>query len=460
VKKKTLIKDALAIVSCDKKDTIYRDSDILIEGGRIIRIGKELENSPEAEGAQWIDARGKFLYPGLVNTHHHFFQTFVRNLISIDYPNMTVPDWIGKIYQTFKRVDADVIYYSSLTAMADLVKHGCTTAFDHQYCFPRSAGKKLIDRQMEAAAQIGIRFHAGRGANTLPQNQGSNVPEEMIETTDEFIEDCQRLIDTYHDPNPYSMRQIVVAPCQPINCSKETFTESLRLARDKGVFLHTHLGEGENEMMVDRWGIRSLAWCGELGFLGPDVWFAHGWELAPAEYRVMAESGTGLSHCPAPATLGGFPIIDMKAMQKAGMRVSLGCDGSATNDGSNLLDSLRMAYLMQSYHSKQRGGAVSAYEMLKIATVEGAAMMGRGDIGSIEGGKGADLFLVDARSLELAGAIHDPANLLARVAVTGPVWLTMVNGRVVYAEGRLTGIEEKTVVQEAERVCDRVIRNA
>ena len=206
--KTTLIKNAGAIVTCDKNDTIHYNSDILIKGPEIIRIEENIQEKAD----EIIDARGMFVYPGLVNTHHHFFQTFVRNLAAVDYPAMTVIDWINEIYEIFKLMNEDTIYYSSLTAMADLVKHGCTTAFDHQYCYPRHAGKQLVDRQMEAAGLLGIRYHAGRGANTLPKSKGSTVPDEMVETTDEFLSDCERLIDTYHDPAPFSMKQIVLPP--------------------------------------------------------------------------------------------------------------------------------------------------------------------------------------------------------------------------------------------------------
>ena len=312
---------------------------------------------------------------------------------------------------------------------------------------------------MEAASLLGIRYHAGRGANTLPREEGSTIPEEMRETTDEFLADCERLIALYHDPEPFSMSQIVISPCQPVNCYRETFIESALLARDKGVRLHTHLGEGENELMMQRWGKRTLDWCEDIGFAGKDTWYAHGWELTPHEYKTMASSGTGLSHCPAPATLGGFPILDIPAMQKAGMKLSLGCDGSATNDSSNLLDSLRMAYLMQCFHSKERGGSPSPYEMLKIATIGGADMMGRSDLGSLEPGKGADLFMVDMNRLEMAGTHHDPANLLARTGVVGNVALTMINGRVVFRDGEMVNIDEGKLLEEAEKACDDSIRN-
>lgn len=449
-----LIKQAAAIVTCDGEDRVFRDCDLLIEGPKILSIGKDLS----AEGARVINGEGKFVYPGLVNTHHHFFQTFVRNLTAIDYPNMMVMDWIDKIYRIFQIIDSDVIYYSTLTAFADLIKHGCTCAFDHQYCYTNKTGKTPVDRQMEAAELLGIRYHAGRGTNTLPRSMGSGIPDNMLETTEEYLKDCERLIQTYHDPNPCSMRQIVMAPCQPINCCEDTFRETVIMAREKGVRMHTHLGEGENAAMVERYGKRTMDWCADMGFIGEDVWYAHDWEVTPKEYRILAETKTGISHCPSPAILGGFPILDIKGMKDAGILISLGCDGSATNDSSNLLDALRMAYMMQANHTKERGGCVSAYEMLKVATINGARTLGRPDLGSLEPGKGADLFLIDTRKLELAGALHDPRNLIARVGLTGEVWLTMINGKVVFENGVLTGIDEEKLAAQGEAICTKIIR--
>lgn len=451
---KILFKNAGAIVTCDENDSVYRDCDLLVEGAAITAIGKNLDS----DGAQVIDATGKFLYPGLINTHHHFFQTFVRNLVTIDYPSLTVMDWIDKIYRIFQIIDNDVIYYSSLTSFADLIKHGCTCAFDHQYCYTSKTGKETVDRQMEAAALLGIRYHAGRGTNTLPRSEGSSIPDNMLETTKEYLRDCERLIRTYHDPEPFSMRQIVMAPCQPVNCQPETFIDTVALAREKGVRMHTHLGEGETAQIVDRYGKRTLEWCRDIGFIGEDVWYAHNWEVLPEEYKLLADTGTGVSHCPSPAILGGFPILDIKAMQDAGVLISLGCDGSATNDSSNLLDAMRIAYLMQAYHTKARGQGASSYDMLKIATIHGAKTLGRNDLGSLEPGKAADLFLIDTERLELSGALHDPKNLLARVGMTGPVWMTMINGTVVWKDGELSGIDEKKLAADGEAVCTRVIR--
>ena len=455
MKKNVLLKNAKAIVSCDAADTVYRDCDMLIHDGMIRKIEANLQD----ETAETIDVSGKFVYPSLINTHHHFFQTFVRNTVAIDYPNMTVVEWLDKIYRVFQAIDPDVIYYSTLTALSDLIKHGCTCAFDHQYCYTRKTGKEPVDRQMAAAEALGIRYHAGRGTNTLPRGEGSTIPDEMLETTDEFLADCERIIDLYHDPNPGSMRQIVLAPCQPINSYPETFIESVKLARAKNVRLHTHLGEGENGIMLNRWGKRTLDWCEEIGFIGEDVWFAHFWEGTADEFRKLAQYGSGVSHCPGPAILGGFPILDIRALRETGVSVSLGCDGSATNDSSSLLDTLRMGYLMQTWHSKARGGCVTPYEMLKAATVEGARTLGRSDLGSLEIGKCADLFMIDSNVPELAGTLHDPRNLLARVGVTGNVWITIVGGKVVYSDGKLKGVDEATMARDAEAVCDRVIRN-
>ena len=392
------------------------------------------------------------------NTHHHFFQTFIRNLIKVDYVNISVMDWLDVIYRIFPCVNDEVIYYSSLTAMADLIKHGCTTAFDHQYCNPKP-GVEYIDRQMDAAVLLGIRYHAGRGANTISQKHGSPIPDAMVETVDEFLGDCERLIGKYHDASPFSMRQIVVAPCQPVNMYESDYVESIRFARKHGVRLHTHLGEGETGIMLARYNRRTLDWCEHIGFLGEDVWFAHGWELLPEEYSVMSQSGSGLAHCPGPAVLGGYPIIDIMGMQKAGMTVGLGCDGSATNDSSSMLDTLRMGYLMQTYFAKARGGGVTPYQMLKCATAEGAKILGRGDIGSLSEGKAADLFMIDMDALELCGTAHDPMNLLARVGVVGNVWLTMINGKVVWENNQLPGIDEQELCRKGEQVHKRVIRD-
>lgn len=443
-----LLKNARYVVTCDEQDQVFEYVDILIQDERIVSIGKNLE--PEIAVDETIDCTGKALYPGLINTHHHFFQTFVRNRMSIDYPQMTVIEWLDRIYRIFIHIDEEMIYQTSLIAMSDLLKHGCTTAFDHQYCHTKPNGRQMLDQQVKAASQLGIRYVGGRGTNTLPRSEGSTIPDEMLETTDEFLADCERLIKAYHDPNAFSMSQIVVAPCQPVNCYEETFIESAALARKHGVRMHTHLGEGENPVIEERYGQRTLEWCIERGFIGDDVWFAHCWELSPEEFATLGRYGSGVSHCPAPAVLGGFPILDMKQIQSTGAVLSLGCDGSATNDSSNLLDSIRMAYVLQAWHSKTRGGSVAPYELIKMATNGGAKTLGRPELGSLKTGKAADLFALDLERIELVGALHDPKNLIPRLAYTGEVDFTMVNGKVVFKDGVLTQVDEAQLKRDAD----------
>lgn len=451
----TLFKNANAIVSCDKNDIVYYHSDLLVDGKEIKLIGKKLDIAYD----KVIDCSGKNIYPGLINTHHHFFQTFVRNLETVNYPNMSVPVWIDSIYPIFSLIDNEVIYYSSITAMADLVKHGCTTAFDHQYCYTDKTGNLPVDYQMKAASEIGIRYHAGRGCNTLPRSKGSSIPSSMVESTDNFLSDVERLTHKYHDPNKFSMKQIVMAPCQPMNSYKETFSESVSVARKLNIRLHTHLGEGENEIMQERYNKRTLDWCEDMGFIGNDVWFAHCWELNDDEYKRLAKAGSSISHCPSPAILGGFPILPIKKLNGFGTHVSLGCDGSSTNDGSNLLDAMRIAFLMQCYFGKERGGSISAYDILKMGTIEGANTLGRSDIGSLEVSKAADLFIIKADTLELTGSLHDPKCLIPRCGVTGNVDLTMINGEIVFENNKLTKIDESKLNKEGESVCTKVLRN-
>jgi hydroxyatrazine ethylaminohydrolase len=452
---KILFRNVKAIVTCDPDDSVYYDADMLVDGPAIIKIGRNIPS----EGALVIDGHDKFMYPGLINTHHHFFQAFVRNLITIDRPNMTVMQWLAKAQETFQMVNSDVIYYASLTAMADLIKHGCTTAFDHQYMDNDDSESCPIDRQFEAAQLLGMRFHAGRGGSTRSIAEGSFVPECMCETTDSFLSDCDRLISKFHDSGKYSMRQIVIAPTQPFSCKEETFIESARLARRRKVRLHTHLNEGEVSQMISRTGMRTLKWAEKTGFIGPDVWIAHGRETTPEEYHVLAEYGTGIAHCPAPTFYGATEMLNIPAMKKAGIIISLGTDGCSTNEGSNMLETVRLAYLMQTFRNKDKTGCPSPYEILKMATVNGAKVLGRTDIGYLKEGMAADLFLIDIGTLEYAGALHDPMNIIPKLGVAGPVWMTMINGRIVFQDGKLPGIDERKLAKEGEGVCTRVLRN-
>jgi hydroxyatrazine ethylaminohydrolase len=398
-----------------------------------------------------IDASGWFVYPGLVNTHHHFFQCFVRNRADLDWTKLSVIEWLDRIYPIFSRLTEDQFYHASVVALADLVKHGCTTAFDHQYNFPRHAGSRIVDRQFEAADLFGIRMHAGRGGNTLPKSEGSTIPDAMLETTDAFLADCERLIDSYHDAGPFSLRQVAVAPCQPVNCYRETFAESVRLARDKGVLLHTHVGEGESPVMQARTGRRTVEYLEEIGFAGPDTWYAHCWELTHPELARMAGTGTGASHCPEPVYLVGAEVTDIPAMQALGLRIGLGVDGAASNDNSNLMHCIHSAYMLQCLVAGTRSHPVpDPAAFLGYATTGGAAVLGRRDIGHLAPGMAADLFAIDTRRLEYVGTRHDPASLIPKVGIGTTVDMTMINGRIVWQDGAFPGLDEGALFAAAE----------
>ena len=446
----TLLKSCEAIVTSASEPVLWRH-DLLIENGAIKAIGPDLTRDAPA-GCAVIDAAGLFIYPGLVNTHHHFFQCFVRNRAELDWTRYSVIEWLDRIYPIFSRLTEDCFYHSSVVAMAELIKHGCTTAFDHQYCFPRHAGGRIIDRQFEAAELMGIRFHAGRGGNTLPKSEGSTIPDEMLETTDEFIGDCERVIDAYHDAGPLSMRQVAVAPCQPVNCYKDTFVESVSLARDKGVILHSHVGEGESPVIKQVHGKRTVEYCEDLGFAGEDVFYAHGWELTRSELERLAASGTGVSHCPEPVYLVGAEVTDIPAMDALGVRLGLGADGAASNDNSNLMHCVHSAYMLQCLAASGREDPVpTPARFLSYATEGGASLLGRSDIGALRVGMAADLFAIDTRKLDYVGTRHDPLSLIAKVGIGAVVDLTMIAGKVVWANGAFPHLDEAALFHAAEK---------
>ncbi|WOI56440.1 amidohydrolase [Palleronia sp. LCG004] len=449
-----LFRNCAAIVT-DADAVPQRDLDLLTSGNRIEAIGPNLE---VPQGTRVIDARDLFLYPGLVNTHHHFFQSFVRNRVDLDWTRLSLIEWLDTIYPIFARLDEACFYHSSVVTMAELIKHGCTTAFDHQYAFPDHAGKNLIDRQIEAARLMGMRFVAGRGGNTLPKSEGSTIPDALCETTDEFIADCARLISSYHDPDPFAMVQIAIAPCQPVNCRRETFESSVTLARETGARLHTHAGEGESDAILTRHGMRTIDYLESLDFLGRETWLAHCWELTRDEIAKLAASGTGVSHCPEPVYLVGAEITDIPAMEAAGITIGLGADGAASNDNSNLMHCIHSAYMLQSLAAKSRRDPVpppSAF--LRYATRGGADLLARPELGRIAPGMAADLFAIDTSGLEYVGTRHDPVSLPAKVGIGRAVDLTMIDGRIVWENGEFPGLDEGALARAAETAMTRAL---
>ena len=445
--KTLLLRNISRLVSCDDRDTVYENVDLYAEDGVIRAIGQRLPQAAD----ETIDASHMLCYPGLVNTHHHLYQQFSRNLPQVQ--NMELFDWLKTLYEIWKNLDADVVRLSSLTGMSELMKHGCTTCFDHHYVFPAGSGD-LIGAQLAAADELGIRMYCSRGSMDLSVKDGGLPPDSVVQTVDEIMADSMRLIEKYHDASFGSMHRIALAPCSPFSVSPELLRQSAILARQYGVRLHTHLCETKDEenYMLEREGMRPLAFMQTLGWVGSDVWFAHGIHFNDEELKLLADTKTGVCHCPISNMKLASGVARIPEMLKLGVPVGLSVDGSASNDGSSLMEELRTAFLLHRLTSSK--GAPSGYDILKMATRGSASLLGREDIGSLERGKCCDLFLIDSRSLELTGACYDPKSVLATVGVRGAVDYTVVNGRITVKDGHLVTVDEVKTAEAAQKACD------
>ncbi len=441
-----LIRNLHTAVTCDDGDRVLQNVDLLCRDGVIAALGPNLA----CEADTVLDGSHYWCYPGLINTHHHFYQVFSRNLPQVQ--NLELFDWLTALYEIWKNLDEQVVRCSALTGMGELLKHGCTTCFDHHYVFPAGAGD-LIGAQLSAAEELGIRMVSSRGSMDLSRKDGGLPPDSVVQTVDEIMADSARIIETYHDPRPGSMRQIVLAPCSPFSVSGELLRQSAILARQYGVRLHTHLCETKDEerYTLAHFGVRPLEYMASLGWTGSDVWYAHGIHFNDEELRELSRTGTGVAHCPISNMKLASGVARVPEMLSLGVPVGLAVDGSASNDGSSLMEELRVAYLLHRLTSSEK--APSGYQVLKLATRGSARLLGREDIGALEVGRRADFFLVDARRLELAGAGESPADVLATVGLRGPVDYTVVEGRMVVREGHLTTVDEIAVSEEANRVC-------
>ena len=448
-----LLKNLHTLITCDDSDEILHAVDLYCEDGIIRAIGQNLPHTADTV----IDGSHYWCYPGLVNTHHHLYQVFSRNLPQVQ--NMELFDWLTTLYEIWKGLDEKVIRLSSLTGMGELMKHGCTTCFDHHYVFPAGAGD-LIGAQFAAAEELGIRMFASRGSMDLSKKDGGLPPDSVVQTVDEIMKDSARIIELYHDPRPGSMRQVALAPCSPFSVSAELLRQSAILARQYGVRLHTHLCETKDEenYMLTHHGVRPLEFMASLGWTGPDVWYAHGIHFNDEELWELARTGTGVAHCPISNMKLSSGVARIPEMLALDVPVGLAVDGSASNDGSSLMEELRVAYLLHRLSSSDK--APSGYQVLKMATRGSARLLGREDIGQLAVGKCADLFLVDSRHLELVGGEYSPADVLATVGLRGPVDYTVVNGKVVVKEGHLVTVDEEKVAEDARNCCQDYLKNA
>ena len=446
-----LIRNADAVITVDDHDRVLRNANILIEDGVITYLGDEVKPADKV-----ISAEGCFVYPGLVNTHNHLYQTFTRNLPQVQ--KMELFPWLIALYEIWRELDEDCIFYSSLTGLGEMLRYGCTTSMDHHYVFPKQGSERFIDRQFEAADLLGIRFHATRGSMSLGKSDGGLPPDDLVQDIDTILRSSQRLVERWHDSKPFAMHRVSLAPCSPFSVSEDLMRESAALARSLDVRLHTHLCETKDEenYTLERVGLRPLAYMERCGWIGEDVWYAHGIHFNDEELKLLADTGTGVAHCPSSNMKLSSGVCRIPEMLKLGVKVGLAVDGAASNDCQNLMAEIRTAYLL--HRLVQGAEAPTGYELLKMATRGSAAVLGRDDIGQLSLGKAGDLFLIDISGLETVGTKDDPGSLFGTVGYSKPAKSVVVAGKEVARDGVLLGIDEGTTAERAEECVRRMMR--
>jgi len=439
------------------------------DGGLFIRDGfveqVDSTNKLPSTADEVLDLSGHLIVPGLINTHHHFYQTLTRAVPAAQNANLF--NWLKTLYPIWARMTPEDIRISTQTALAELALSGCTTASDHLYLFPNGS---RLDDEIHAGREIGVRLHAARGSMSLGESKGGLPPDSVVEDEDEILKDSQRLIETYHDPNPGASTQVFLAPCSPFSVSPDLMRQSAILAREYKVRLHTHLAETQDEeaFCLELFGYRPVAYMQHLNWVGPDVWFAHSVHVNEEEIGVYAQTGCGVAHCPTSnmrLASGIAPVLDML---QAGVKVGLGVDGSASNDGSHLLEEMRQAMMVARLRAGLRGASLSgdqapqlmtARQALEIATRGSASVLGRMDIGALAPGMCADFFAVDLNRLEYAGALHDP---VAALVFCSPVRAdyTVVGGKFIVKEGQLLPIDLPVLIERHNRAATRLLSDA
>ncbi len=423
---------------------------LLVEGGVIAWVGHADALPPEAEGAEVVRLPGHLVLPGLINTHHHLYQTLTRCLAT----DSGLFDWLKTLYPIWLRLTPEGAYLSAAVGLAELALSGCTTSSDHLYLYPN--GVDLGDT-VRAAHDVGLRFHATRGSMSLGESQGGLPPDAAVENEPHILRESERLVRAYHDPSRHAMTRIALAPCSPFSVTADLMRDSALLARDLGVMLHTHLAETEDEdaFCLSRVGLRPLDYAESLGWVGEDVWFAHGVHFSPADAARLGACGCGVAHCPSSNMRLASGIAPIRELLSAGARVGLGVDGSASNDGSHLLAEARQGLLVSRLRQSQNH--LKAWEALWLATRGGAEVLGRPDIGQLAVGMSADLIALDLNRLEYAGAGHDPAAAVVLCAPRG-VDFSMVNGQVVVQAGQLVTLDLPPLLERHRAESRRMIR--
>ncbi len=425
------------------------DGGIFIRDNVIEQVGPTGQLPATAD--QVIDLNGHIVLPGLVNTHHHFYQTLTRALPAAQDANLF--NWLKTLYPVWANLNGEAIYISALVAIAEMMLTGCTTSSDHLYIYPNDA---LIDDEIRAAQEIGLRFHAARGSMSLGESKGGLPPDRVVENEEDILEDCRRVIEQYHDPDPYAMLRVVLAPCSPFSVTSDLMRESVKMAEEYDVCLHTHLAEtlDEEQFCIKLFGKRPVEYMEELGWIGDRVWHAHCVHMSEREIELFGRTGTGVAHCPGSNMRLASGIAPIKQLLAQGAPVGLGVDGSASNDGNHLIGEARLAMLLQRVQGDPAG--LTARQSLEVATLGGAGVLRRDDIGSLEPGKAADLIAINLNRLEYAGALHDP---VAAVVFCAPVrvdW-SMINGRVVVEEGQLTTIDIGPIIERHNEIARMMV---
>ncbi len=438
-----LVKNAQILVTMDDHRREIPDGGLFIRDGFIEQVAPTSQLPAAAD--EVLNLEGHLVIPGLVNTHHHFYQTLTRAIPAAQNANLFT--WLKTLYPIWAKMTPEDIRISTQTALSELALSGCTTASDHLYLFPN--GSKLDD-EIEAAKEIGIRLHASRGSMSLGESQGGLPPDSVVDREDHILADSERLIHKYHDPAPGAMTRIVLAPCSPFSVTGSLMKQSAALARQYGVHLHTHLAETEDEQefCLHQFGYRPVAYMQSVDWVGEDVWFAHSVHVNDDEIGVYAREGCGVAHCPSSNMRLGSGIAPLAKFMRVGVKTGLGVDGSASNDGSHMLAEVRMALLLARLNSGLQGASLSSTsgellsvrQALELATRGGASVLGRNDIGSLEAGKCADFVAINLQRLEYAGALHDP---VAAVILCQPrgVDFNYVHGKAVVKDNHLTGLD-------------------
>ncbi len=447
-----LLKDADVLVTMDAERREIAGGGVFIRDGVIEAVGPTPELPQTAD--EVVSLAGCVVLPGLVNTHHHMYQSLTRAIPGAQDAELFA--WLRRLYPIWAGITPEMIRVSTLTAMAELILSGCTTSSDHLYLYPNGA---RLDDSIEAAATIGMRFHAARGSMSVGESQGGLPPDRLVEDEKAILKDTQRLIETWHDPKRHAMQRIVVAPCSPFSVSRDLMREAAELARQYKVSLHTHLAENDNDVAYSRekFGMTPAEYAESLGWVGHDVWHAHCVKLDTAGIALFARTGTGVAHCPCSNMRLASGIAPIPAMREAGVPVGLGVDGSASNDAGHLLGETRQAMLLARVGFGP--AAMSARQALELATLGGAKVLNRDDIGALAPGMSGDVVAFAADSLDLTGAaVHDPVASLV-FCTPQNVRHSVINGKRIVGDGQLLPVELAALIEQHNRLARELVNS-